>query len=68
MKKTKTHYERQAERREEYRKNGISVPLLRADRISIEKHAQMLGLTNAGFLRMLAKQYIEEREAKRNDN
>lgn len=52
--------ERQNERRAEYVKNAICVPLYREDRLLIEAAAKELGLTNAGFMRMVAKKYIAE--------
>ena len=51
---------RQEDNREEYRKNAITVPMYREDRERIEKAAKHLGLTRSGFMRMVARQYIDE--------
>ena len=52
--------ERQMENRQEYRKNAINVPICKDEKERIVKAARHLGLTNAGFLRMAARKYIDE--------
>lgn len=49
-------------KREEYLKNAVNVPLMEEDRKAVDVAAQKLGLTNAAFFRMLAKQYISNKK------
>jgi hypothetical protein len=55
---------RKAMEREEKRKNGICVPLMAAEKQKIQAEAERIGVSAAGFLRMLASAYFEMNEKK----
>ena len=55
---------RKAMEREEKRKNGICVPLMAAEKEKIKAEAERIGVSAAGFLRMLVMMYFELHEKK----
>ena len=55
---------RKAMEREEKRKNGICVPLMESEKEKIKAEAERIGVSAAGFLRMLVMMYFELHEKK----
>ena len=55
---------RKAMEREEKRKNGICVPLMASEKEKIKAEAERIGISAAGFLRMLVMMYFELNEKK----
>lgn len=55
---------RKAMEREEKRKNGICVPLMASEKGKIKAEAERIGVSAAGFLRMLVMMYFELHEKK----
>ena len=55
---------RKAMEREEKRKNGICVPLMAYEKEKIKAEAERIGVSAAGFLRMLVMMYFELHEKK----
>ena len=46
--------------REEKRQNGIAVPMLAVEKALVKAEASRLGLSAAGFIRMLIVMYFEK--------
>ena len=55
---------RKAMEREEKRKNGICVPMMASEKEKIKAEAKRIGVSAAGFLRMLVMMYFELHEKK----
>ena len=55
---------RKAMEREEKRKNGICVPLMASEKEKIKAEAERIGVSAAGFLRMLVMMNFELHEKK----
>ena len=51
---------RKAMEREEKRQNGIAVPMLAVEKAVVKAEASRLGLSAAGFIRMLIVMYFEK--------